>query len=106
MQSFVGFSQHFGQVLGVAVGGAILQNDLPKRLPAGAKAKLEGDGEIAYALVEIMNMLSEEDRAQVKTAVTDSLRLIWITMAALSGLGLLSSIWVSYGVYAQTIEQV
>lgn len=95
MQALAGFTQHFGQVLGVAVGGAILQNSIPHRLPENVAKALQGNGEIVYALIEVMPKLSEADQKAVSQAVTDSLRLIWTTMAIVSGVGFILSFWVS-----------
>lgn len=82
------------QVLGITVGAVILSNDLPGRLPESVREQVSAESDLAYALIPVISQLPEDLQAQVKMAVNDSLRVIWITCAGLSGLGLALSLLV------------
>ncbi|KAF8572598.1 hypothetical protein K439DRAFT_1378099, partial [Ramaria rubella] len=64
--SFYSFMRSFAGVWGVTLGGAILQNQLQRRLP-------------------------QEFLSQFPEAFVDSLRWIWTVVAGVCGLGLLST---------------
>lgn len=91
-------------MLGITLGAVILQNDLPKRLPESIRLQVSAESDIAYALIPVVPTLSPELQEVVKTAVTDSLRVVWITCAAFSGLGFVISLFVS--TFRETVENV
>lgn len=95
MMAFYGFAQNFGTVLGITMGGVILQNDLPHRLPIAVSSQLEFSADAAFALIPIIPQLPPDQEQQAKQAVNDSLRIVWIACAAFSALGMAVSLWVS-----------
>lgn len=80
------------QAWGVAIGGAILQNELYTNLPPSAVFQPNDGGQISYTLIPLIPTMPEPLRAQVKHAFYESLRPVWIAMEALCGLGFLSFI--------------
>lgn len=91
--SFYGFAQNFGNVLGITMGGVILQNDLPQRLPSRLVEQFDFKGD-TYSLIPAIATLNEKSQEEVKTAVTNSLRVVWIACVVVCGLGLFVSLWV------------
>ncbi|KAK5088025.1 hypothetical protein LTS08_004913 [Lithohypha guttulata] len=90
------FFRAFGQAIGVAIGGAIFQNEMQKNLLktprfADQAAALAKD---AAALVQIIHNASADDQVVLKTAYTDSLRTIYIVLCALSGICLIASLFI------------
>ncbi|OCT49378.1 putative MFS transporter [Cladophialophora carrionii] len=91
------FFRSFGQALGVAIGGVIFQNEMVTNLKAypayaGQASELAKD---AAALVEIIkNTESGLGKLQLRTAYTDSLRTVYIVMAALGGVCLAASLFI------------
>lgn len=94
--AFYAFVRVFGQSLGVAVGGVVFQNQIKHNLlsypllapSAGAYSQ------DATALVSIIKgMEAGLQKTQLIQAYADSLKTVWIVMCALSGAGLLASIF-------------
>jgi len=88
------FFRSFGQALGVAIGGVIFQNQMVKNLQKYPTYTAQANelAKDATALVEIIkNTESGLGKLQLKTAYTDSLRTVWIVMAALAGVCLVMS---------------
>lgn len=94
------FFRAFGQMLGVAIGGVIFQNEMTKKLQVypelAPMAKTYSSD--ASAMVQIIkNMSASEDLAKTHLiqAYVDSLRVLWIVMCTFAGLSLILSIlWV------------
>jgi len=94
------FFRAFGQMLGVAIGGAVFQNEMTKKLQAYPElaplAKTYSSD--ASALVQIIkNMPASEDVAKMHLiqAYVDSLRVLWIVMCAFAGFSLIVAVlWV------------
>lgn len=89
------FFRNFGQMLGVAVGGAIFQNEVKKNLRryVDLAPHAEALSQDASALVEALKEMTDPKQAQMRqeiiTAYCDSLRTLWIVMCALAGLALI-----------------
>jgi hypothetical protein len=87
------FFRHFGQMLGVAIGGAIFQNQVKKQLlgyPSLASQANELSKD-ASALVEIIKAMPPQQaaiKADMIQAYVDALRTVWIVMACLAGAAL------------------
>jgi MFS family permease len=91
------FFRNFGQMLGVAVGGAIFQNKVKENMesyPALAPKAVEYSKD-ASALVEVIKKMVTPDVAEVKHEIiasyVDSLRFVWLVMCGLALLALLLS---------------
>ena len=76
---------------GVTLGGAILQNELKKKLPAALLATVGGSEEIALAVIEAVPSLSDDLKATTHAAYADALRIMWICLTAIAVGGLLTS---------------
>lgn len=84
------FFQTFGQTLGVAIGSSVFQNELYKNLLENSVLKTSAlsHAKDAVARVSIIRSLAgtpDTLKTQVSDAYVDSLRLLWIIMAALAG---------------------
>lgn len=94
--AFYSFIRVFGQSLGVAVGGVVFQNQIRQKLlsyPLLAPMA-SAYSQDATALVSIIKgMEAGIEKTQLIQAYADSLKTIWIVMCALSGAGLLASIF-------------
>lgn len=92
--AFYSFFRVFGQSLGVAIGGVVFQNQIKVKLLtypllAGRAAEYSQD---ATALVEIIkNMAEGTEKIQLKQAYADALKMVWVVMCALAGVGMLAS---------------
>ncbi|KAG8980678.1 hypothetical protein FRB90_007547 [Tulasnella sp. 427] len=82
------FVRSYSQTWGVTVGATILQNEL-KKLP---EFPVEGV-EIAYAAIPQIPKLEEPMKGEVRAAFAASLRVSWLTMIGVSGLGLLVALF-------------
>lgn len=91
------FFRSFGQALGVAIGGVIFQNEMANNLRSyplffEQASELAKD---AVALVEIIRHTSVENgKLDLQTAYTDSLRTVYIFIAALAGVSLVASLFI------------
>ncbi|KAG7099929.1 hypothetical protein E1B28_001722 [Marasmius oreades] len=85
------FLRLFGQVWGITIGGAILQNGLA-HLPAEVLAMHPPGGDIAYGTIAVLPELPLELQAEVRSLFAKSLSTLWQVMAGLSGIGLVSSL--------------
>ncbi|KAG8991622.1 hypothetical protein FRB90_001277 [Tulasnella sp. 427] len=84
------FVRSYSQTWGVTIGATILQNELKKKLPEAYLAQFPWEGaEIAYAVIPQIPGLPEPVKTEVRDAFAASFRPIWLTMVALSVLGLL-----------------
>ncbi|OCK80468.1 MFS general substrate transporter [Lepidopterella palustris CBS 459.81] len=92
------FFRNFGQMLGVAVGGTVFQNQIKSNLlkvPELARSALEFSMD-ASALVEAIKMMPEgQDDVvleELVKAYVDALRVLWVVMCALAGVAFLLSL--------------
>ncbi|KAF8520865.1 MFS general substrate transporter [Hysterangium stoloniferum] len=91
--AFHAFMRAFAAVWGVTLGGAILQNELKLRLPQEFLSQFPQGVAIVYSVIPQIQNLPEPLNDQVRQAFVDSLRRVWITLAAISGLGLFVSLF-------------
>jgi len=89
--AFYSFMRAFAGVWGVTVGGAILQNELHRRLPAEFVSQFPEGVAIAYSVIPQIRDLPQPLKDEVRQAFIDSLRLVWKVVAGVCGLGLLST---------------
>jgi len=91
------FTRSVGQTLGVAVGGVILQNQLLQKLRAYPNLAAKG-AEYSHNAVALASLLRDmpdtPDRADLKQAYADSLKVVFAVMCGLCGVGLLLSLLV------------
>ncbi|CCL98538.1 uncharacterized protein FIBRA_00537 [Fibroporia radiculosa] len=86
------FFRTFGQIWGVTVGGAILQNGLVNRLPAAFYAQFPKGTNIAYSAIPHIRDLSEPLRGEVQTAFADSLAVVWRVYLIISAVAFVASL--------------
>lgn len=95
--TFYSFIRVFGQSLGVAAGGVIFQNQIRRQTSKYPRlAPLAGQfSQDATAVVSLIkNMEAGTEKTQLIQAYADSLKIIWLVMAALSGAVLVSTAFV------------
>lgn len=102
--SFFTFTRTFGNCVGVAVGGAIFQNQIKINLKDYPLLTAMADqySENSAALVEIIKIMPKSPmRDQLIQSYADSLKVVWATMSALSGIAFLCN----FGIKAYTLKQ-
>ncbi|KAL8919187.1 MAG: hypothetical protein Q9208_006947 [Pyrenodesmia sp. 3 TL-2023] len=91
------FFRAFGQALGVAVGGSVFQNQVKTKLlayPALASKAIEYSKD-ASSLVQIIKGMKDGPAKQdLQQAYADSLKVVWLTMCGLAGIGLFASLFI------------
>jgi len=95
--AFFSFLRTFGQAIGVAVSGVIFQNVFQRKLSQDPTfAPLAGEySRDATMVVEIIKgMPAGPERAQLVDAYNDSLRIIWASLVAFAGAGLVLSVFI------------
>lgn len=102
--AFYSFTRVVGNALGVAIGGVAFQNQIKKKLltyPLLAPMA-EIYSKDATGLVAIIKAMQEgTEKTQLIKVYADSLKIIWIVMCALSGVGLVASLFMK----AYTLDQ-
>jgi MFS family permease len=91
------FFRSFGQAVGVAIGGVIFQNQMVKKLQAYPHYASQASAlaKDAAALVEIIKKTPEgQDKLDIQTAYTDSIRTVYIVLTALAGVALITCFWI------------
>ena len=86
--TFYSFIRVFGQSLGVAVGGVVFQNQIRKKLseyPSLASLVEEYSKDSTAVVSLIKSMEAGNEKTQLVQAYADSIKMIWVVMAALSG---------------------
>ncbi|KAI0352111.1 Mfs1.1 [Trametes cingulata] len=90
--SFFVFVRTFAQIWGVTIGGALLQNELSRRLPAAVKDSIPGIGNVAYAVIPLIPTMRQPEKDLSRKAFAESLALVWRILIAIAGVGLLVSL--------------
>ncbi|KAJ7806153.1 major facilitator superfamily domain-containing protein [Mycena olivaceomarginata] len=88
--AFFAFLRQFFQIWGITVGGVILQNTFPGRIPEELLARLPSNLD-PLTLIPLLRELSAADLEITRIAFADSLDRVWQVMAGVSGAGLLVS---------------
>ncbi|KIJ48812.1 hypothetical protein M422DRAFT_225924 [Sphaerobolus stellatus SS14] len=91
--SFHSFLRSFAGVWGVTLGGAILQNELQRRLPQEFLDKFPQGVAIVYSVIPSISHLQEPVKSQVRQAFIDSINRIYIALTAISAAGLICSLF-------------
>lgn len=95
--TFYSFIRVFGQSLGVAIGGVVFQNQIHKELSKySLLAPLAGEysKDATMVISIIQGMDAGIKKTQLVQAYADSIKMIWVVMAALSGTAFISSVFV------------
>ncbi len=94
------FFRHFGQMLGVAIGGAVLQNVMEDKLSAypDTAEKAWVYSRDASALVQVIKSMPPSrnvTKRHLIQAYVDSLGVLWIVMCVFAGISLIAAaLWV------------
>jgi hypothetical protein len=96
------FFRNFGQMLGVAVGGAIFQNRVKTNLLTypDLVSKASAYSKDASALVEVIKAMPPSlapVKHEIVTAYVDSLRSVWLVMCGLATLALILAVCFTKG---------
>lgn len=78
------------QAWGIAIAGTILQNDLRRRLPESVTSSYSSRTSLVYKIISTISSMSEPTKGEVRQAFLESMRTVWIVMAALAGVGFLT----------------
>lgn len=81
------------QVWGVAIGTAVLQTQLQKRLPADFIAQFPEGVAFAYSIIPVIPTLPNPFQTQVRDAFASSIIVIWQVMIGISGIGFIASLF-------------
>ncbi|KIY45664.1 MFS general substrate transporter [Fistulina hepatica ATCC 64428] len=92
--SLLTFLRAFSQAWGISISGTILQNELLKRLPAAVFEAPYLDGadsdDLAYTLIPLIPDMPPALHDETVHAFQESMRMIWIVLCVLSGVGALT----------------
>ncbi|KAJ7018482.1 Mfs1.2 [Mycena alexandri] len=93
--AFLTFVGSFAGVWGLTIGGAILNNQLARRLPPSflSSAPAGTGSALAYALVPQIAALPPSTRLGVQAAFAEALSVVWAALLGLAGLGLAASLF-------------
>lgn len=91
--AFFMFVRFFSQVWGVTIGGAVLQNELRKRLPGDFVSQFPGGTSIAYSIIPVIRTLDEPLKTNVRIAFAESLRVLWQVLIGVAGLAFIASLF-------------
>jgi MFS family permease len=90
------FFRAFGQAIGVAIGGVVFQNRMYTNLLQYTELApyAREYSQDAAGLVQVINAMEDGVTKQdLRTAYTDSLRIIWVVCCAFSAVGFFFSLW-------------
>ncbi|KAJ3846012.1 Mfs1.2 [Lentinula lateritia] len=87
------FLRSFAQIWGIAIGGAILTNQLKTNLPKAFLAQFPEGTDIIYSIIPQIKALPQPLQDEVRQAFAESLRPVWYTLTGIFGLGFLSSLF-------------
>lgn len=77
---------------GISISTAVLQNELHGRLPQDFLTTLPGSVSTVYSLIPVIHTLPDDLKTSVRVAFADSVDRMWIVLAGIAGLGLISSL--------------
>ncbi|KAH9062385.1 major facilitator superfamily domain-containing protein [Lactarius vividus] len=86
------FSRNFGYIWGVTVGGAILQNELKKNLPASFLAQFPHGVQLAFSTIPSIPTLEQPLKAEVQNTFGEALKVVWQVVLGISSAGFVSSL--------------
>jgi MFS family permease len=86
------FSRNFGYIWGVTAGGAIIQNELKRNLPASFLTQFPQGVEIAFETIPVIPSLEQPLKDAVRNAFGTTLKVIWQLVLGVAMAGSLCSI--------------
>jgi len=86
------FSRNFGLIWGVTAGGAVIQNELKRKLPAAFLERFPQGIEIAFATIPVIPTLDEPFRDEVRNTFAEALKVVWRVTLGVTIAGSLCSI--------------
>ncbi|KAF8069218.1 Mfs1.2, partial [Lyophyllum atratum] len=90
--AFFAFLRQFAGVWSVTIGGAVLQNAMQTKLPSEFTTLFPGGTAVFYEVIAELGALPEPLRSQVREAFGEALRLTWLVVTGIAGLGLVASL--------------
>ncbi|KAH0828929.1 hypothetical protein J3R83DRAFT_2353 [Lanmaoa asiatica] len=91
--AFMWFIRSFSTLWGITIGSTVLQNELAKKIPASFIRSVPEGTAIIYALIPRISVLPPETRSEILVVFAGSLAVLWKVLAAISGVGLLASLF-------------
>ncbi|VDC06977.1 unnamed protein product [Peniophora sp. CBMAI 1063] len=91
--AFHTFLRNFAQVWGVTIGGAVLQNELHKRLPSAFLSQFPQGSEVAFAIIPTIPVLEQPLKDEVRNAFAGSTQVVWQVLAGIGGIGLIAGLF-------------
>ncbi|KAJ7151953.1 iron permease [Mycena filopes] len=79
-------------ILGVTIGGTVLQNELQKRLPSTFALEFPQGTAIAYSIIPLIRTLPQPLKGEIQIAFAESLRVVWQVLIGISGIDFLASL--------------
>jgi len=86
------FSRNFGYIWGVTAGGAIIQNELKRKLPTAFLTQFPQGVEIAFETIPAIPSLTQPLKDAVRDTFGTALKVVWQVLLGVSIAGLLCSI--------------
>lgn len=99
------FLRAFSQTWGIAIGGAVLQSELVRRLPASVIPTDASRSQIAFALIPSIPSLPQAERDAVRAAFADSLSVAWWILFGITCVGLVASLAMGNHKMAEKVDQ-
>jgi len=93
--AFFAFCRSFAAVWGVSIGGAVLQNELKRRLPAQFLADLPSGSDFTYGIIPEIRGLPAPLKGEVQLAFAGSMSVVWKVMTGIVAIGLFVSLFMS-----------
>jgi len=84
----------FGQVWGVTIGGAVIQNVLTTKLPTSVISQLpsSASGDVAYATITIIKNLPPPLQDEVRAVFAEAMKKFWQVMVGIASAGFVVSL--------------
>jgi len=86
------FIRNFANILGVTLGGTVLQNELQKRLPPAFVSEFPQGAPIAYSIIPLIRTLPDPLKSEIQVAFGESLSVLWQVLIGVSSIGLCLSL--------------
>ncbi|OBZ71435.1 hypothetical protein A0H81_08935 [Grifola frondosa] len=88
-----GFVHSFASIWGIAMGDAIIQNELSRRLPPAFLVQFPGGVPLAYAVIPQIGKLEEPLAGQVRAAFGAAVAVLWKALTDVARAGFIASLF-------------